>query len=83
MYYIHYNTCNLRSLLGKLEETSDSCKFHCMLDFDWFIQIMEMSRINTPMTRLSPQLLFSDLKFDLSQVICFRTVSQGEQTLCL
>jgi len=81
MYYIH-NTCHLRSLLGKLEETSDSCKFHCMLDFDWFIQIMEMSRINTPTTRLSSQ-LFSDFKFYLSQVACFRTVSQGVQRLSL
>ena len=81
MYYIHY-TCNLRSLLGKLEETSDSCEFHCMLDFHWFIQTMEMSRIKTPATWLSPQ-LFLHFNFDLSRVACFRTASQGEQRLCL
>ena len=53
-----------------------------MLDFDSFIQTMEMSRIKTPATRLTLQ-LFLDFKFDLSRVACFRTASEGEQRLCL
>ena len=81
-------TSSLRSLLRRLDETSDSRKFRYKIDVDWFERQYKMAGSKIPRSGRSfeswacatnRKSLFPDFKSDLSRVARFTAAGQEER----